>query len=101
MFQLTINRIAWVTAIMSAVIFVITYPLMTEGYAPLLLTRRAKHMRHLTHNWALHSKFEEQETNVSDLAERYLLRPAKMFVLEPILLLVSIYMSFVFGKYFD
>lgn len=83
---------------MSLVIAVITFPAMTEGYSPILLSRRAKRLRHMTRNWALRAKFEETETNLRDLADRYLQRPAKMLVLEPILLLVSIYMSFVFGE---
>ncbi|KAI9691750.1 MAG: Cercosporin MFS transporter ctb4 [Bathelium mastoideum] len=90
-------RIEYVTAIMSLTIAAITFPAMTEGYSPILLTRRAKRLRHMTRNWALRAKFEETETNLKDLADRYLQRPAKMLVLEPILLLISIYMSFVFG----
>ena len=83
---------------MSLAIAVITFPAVTEGYSPILLTRRAKRLRYMTRNWALRAKFEETETNFKDLAERYLQRPATMLVQEPILLLVSIYMSFVFGE---
>ncbi|KAI9695997.1 MAG: Cercosporin MFS transporter ctb4 [Bogoriella megaspora] len=89
--------IEYVTAIMSLAIAAVTFPAMTEGYSPVLLARRAKRLRHMTRNWALRAKFEETETNLKDLADRYLQRPAKMLVLEPILLLISIYMSFVFG----
>lgn len=41
---------------------------------------------------------EEAATSFRDIAERFLTRPAKMLVLEPILLCMAFYISVVFGK---
>ncbi|KAK1531569.1 MFS transporter [Colletotrichum paranaense] len=86
-----------ITAIFALTVAVVTYPALTETYSPILLERRAKRMRHMTRNWALRAKSEEQESNLNDIVEKCLSRPAKMLFLEPILLLMSTYISVVFG----
>lgn len=91
------DRIANITAIALFFITVITFPIMPETYSPLLLSQRAKRLRLTTHNWALRSRSEETQSKLDDFAERYLLRPAQMLVLEPILLLMTLYISVSFG----
>lgn len=91
-------RTQWITLIMAATFGIIAFVAVPETYAPILLTRRAKHLRHKTHNWALHALHEEKEVTLVDIGTRYLLRPSKMLFSEPILFLVTIYMGFVFGK---
>lgn len=86
------------TAIVTLAIAAITYPLLTETYSPVLLAKRARRMRHMTRNWALRARSEEEDRNIKDVVESCLSRPAKMLVLEPILLLMSTYISVVFGK---
>ena len=76
----------------------IAFLCVPETFGPVLLARRAKRLRHQTGNWALHAKHEEKEVNLGDIANRYLLRPAKMLTMEPILALLTFYLSFVFGK---
>lgn len=91
----------WIFNITALVTFSITLmliPVATETYAPVLLARRASHMRHLTRNWALRAKSEETESNLGNIVETCLTRPAKMLVLEPILLSLSTYISVVFGR---
>ncbi|KAI8228140.1 Citrinin biosynthesis cluster MFS transporter [Colletotrichum sp. SAR 10_77] len=85
------------TAIVTLAIAAITYPLLSETYSPVLLANRARRMRHMTRNWALRARSEEQDRNLKDVVESCLSRPAKMLVLEPILLLMSTYISVVFG----
>ncbi|KAK2773755.1 MFS multidrug transporter [Colletotrichum kahawae] len=85
------------TAIFTLAIAAITYPLSAETYSPVLLAKRAKRMRHMTRNWALRARSEEQDRDLKDVVEGCLSRPAKMLVLEPILLLMSTYISVVFG----
>lgn len=70
---------------------------MPETYAPVLLSRRAKRLRHETGNWALHAKHEERKINLREIGDKYLSRPARMFFQEPILALITIYMGFVYG----
>lgn len=85
-------------AIISLAVTLVTLPLLSETYSPKLLSQRASRLRHLTHNWALRSKSDEIETSITDFAERYLLRPLRMLVLEPILALITLYISVCFGE---
>ncbi|KAF2211536.1 hypothetical protein CERZMDRAFT_43307 [Cercospora zeae-maydis SCOH1-5] len=93
--------IANVVAMASFVIAICTFPFMPETYPPLLLARRAERMRHMTRNWAYRSKSEEAQSSLGDFAERYLLRPARMLALEPILLMMTLYVSVSFGLLYN
>ncbi|KAM3419057.1 hypothetical protein BST61_g5012 [Cercospora zeina] len=93
--------IANVVAIASFLIAICTFPFMPETYSPLLLARRAERMRHMTRNWAYRSKSEEARSSLGDFAERYLLRPARMLALEPILLMMTMYVSVSFGLLYN
>lgn len=68
-----------------------------ETYAPIILSRRAKARRFETKNWALHAKIDERQTRLSDIVSRYLFRPLQMLIEEPILLLITLYMAFIYG----
>ncbi|KAJ5184274.1 Major facilitator superfamily domain general substrate transporter [Penicillium capsulatum] len=48
-------------------------------------------------NWALHSFLDEHEPTLNDIGHKYLLRPVEMFVLEPILICVTIYLALIYG----
>ena len=87
----------WMTLIMAALFGGIGLFLVPETFAPVLLKSKAKKLRYQTHNWALHAKFEEQEVNMGQIADKYLLRPFRMLALEPILVLVTLYMSLIYG----
>jgi DHA1 family multidrug resistance protein-like MFS transporter len=91
-------RIEYFIAIVCLANAIITYPVLTETYGPVLLARRAKRMRSMTQNWAYHAKSEERALTTRDILEQCLAKPAKMLFLEPILLLMSLYISVVFGK---
>ena len=87
----------WFTMIIAGFFGTIGFFVIPETYAPVLLTRRAKKRRFETKNWALHAEAEESPMDLRIIAEKYLLRPFKMAVLEPILILVTIYMSVIYG----
>ncbi|KAM0702778.1 hypothetical protein Q7P35_010210 [Cladosporium inversicolor] len=93
--------IEYITAISFLAVIVITYPVLTETYAPVLMARRANRMRHMTRNWEIRAKSEENATSFRDIAERFLTRPAKMLALEPILLCMAFYLSVVFGLMYN
>jgi hypothetical protein len=86
---------AWLTLIMASFFGLIGFIIIPESYAPVLLQRRAKKLRYETKNWALHAKADEQPVDLKLIVEKYLLRPFKMLVLEPILVLITLYMSLV------
>lgn len=70
---------------------------LRETYAPCLLVRKAAMLRRRTGNWGIHARMEREEINVGDMFDKYFTRPLKMLLTEPILLLVSLYMSFIYG----
>lgn len=62
-----------------------------------MLTQRAKCQRTKTKNWALHAKAEESVVSAQDIAVRYLFWPFQMLFQEPILLLVTLFVGFIYG----
>ena len=54
-------------------------------------------MRRETGNWSIHAEQERIEFNAQEIVRKYLIRPIKMLTTEPIVLFVSLYMSFVYG----
>lgn len=64
-----------------------------ESYAPVILQRRATTRRFETKNWAIHAPADEHRANLQEIVTKYLFRPWKMLILEPILLLITLYMS--------
>lgn len=88
---------AWITLILAAFFGLLGLLTIPESYAPVLLQRRAAKRRFETKNWALHSLLDENRVQMSDIVTRYLSRPIMMLVLEPILLLISIYLAIVYG----
>ncbi|KAB8772384.1 hypothetical protein FH972_026673 [Carpinus fangiana] len=88
---------AWLTAIVTLSFAVLTFPFYPETFAPVILSQRAERLRHKTKNWALHSRADMVQVSPKDIAWRYLMRPFVMMSLEPILVLITLYMSLVYG----
>lgn len=87
----------YITAIMAFFFGTLGLFLVPETYEPVLLQRRAKKVRFETKNWAIHAKVDEQKVDPKVIARVYLLRPLEMLALEPILLLITLYMGFIYG----
>ncbi|PYH93834.1 MFS general substrate transporter [Aspergillus ellipticus CBS 707.79] len=92
--------VMWVTAIIAYSFIIFAFFIVPETYAPVLLTRKAARMRLQTKNWALHSRLEERDTDFQSFAKAYLLRPWVLLATEPIYLVITIYMAFVYGLLF-
>ena len=88
---------AWITLILISLFGFIGLFLCKESYAPVLLQRKASRRRFETRNWALHAPLDEQPVRLHDIVHRYLFRPWKMLALEPVLFLLTIYISLVYG----
>ncbi|KIX93942.1 uncharacterized protein Z520_10279 [Fonsecaea multimorphosa CBS 102226] len=88
---------AWITLIMTALFGCIGLVLIPETSAARILQMKAKRLRYETQNWALHAKADESRINFKTLSTIYLVRPFVMFVQEPILSLMTAYMSFIYG----
>ncbi|KAF2634763.1 MFS multidrug transporter [Massarina eburnea CBS 473.64] len=87
----------WITAIMGFSFGTIGFIIVPETYGAVLLSRRAQKIRFETKNWAIHAKIDEQQADLKTIAEKYLLRPFQMLMQEPILILVTLYMSLIYG----
>lgn len=83
--------------IMSGLFGAIGLFVIPETSAARILQIRAKKLRYETGNWALHAKADENPITAKSIVRVYLMRPFIMMVKEPILTLVTAYMSFIYG----
>lgn len=88
---------AWLSLILGAVLGVAGYIVVPETYVPVLLQRKAQRLRIETGDWSLHTKADENPVTISNFVSRYLTRPFAMLIREPILALMTLYVSFTFG----
>jgi len=88
---------AWITLILATVVGTTSLFTIPETSAPRILHHRAKKLRFETGNWALHSKSDENPITRKTIVSVYLIRPFIMLVQEPILALITAYMSFIYG----
>lgn len=88
---------AWFTMIMATAFGVPSLFILPETLAPVLLQRRAAKLRTQTRNWAFHSKLDEDPVTLHALVVKYLFKPMRMLAREPILIVVTAYMSLVYG----
>ncbi|KAL5340684.1 major facilitator superfamily domain-containing protein [Aspergillus crustosus] len=89
--------IMYISAIMIFLGFILTLFWLDETYAPVILVHKAAVLRRQTHNWGIHAKQDEVEVEFVELVRNNFMRPLRMLVSEPILLLVSLYIAFVYG----
>ncbi|KAI4765153.1 MFS general substrate transporter [Aureobasidium sp. EXF-3400] len=88
---------AWLTLIYIGTVGFFGILIIRETFEPVLLTRKAKRLRSLTGNANLHAKFEETPIDFKTLVQKYATKPVRMFVQEPILILITIYLTIVYG----
>jgi DHA1 family multidrug resistance protein-like MFS transporter len=100
---ITINKnMGWrwteyITAMMGFLAFGLNLIFLNETYPPVILISKAEELRRRTKNWGIHAKQEEIEVDLRELAEKNFSRPLRMLVSEPIVLLISLYMAFIYG----
>lgn len=75
----------------------ISFFFLRETYAPCFLITKAAAIRRQTNNWGIHAQHERIEVDPRKLIDKYFTRPLKMLMTEPIIFLVSLYMSFIYG----
>lgn len=88
---------AWVTLVAAGFFGTIGWFVYPESFGPVLLQKRAKKLRYATRNWAIHALADENEITAHAILEKYLTKPIKMLIWEPILLLITVYISFIYG----
>jgi DHA1 family multidrug resistance protein-like MFS transporter len=87
----------YIPAILGFLDVILILAFVDESYTPLILTGKAVELRRETGNWAIHAKQERIEFNPRDMLRKYFTRPLRMLFTEPIVFLVSLYMSFIYG----
>lgn len=71
-----------------------------ESYGPVILVGKAKELRRKTKNWAIHASQEEVEVDFRELVVKNIGRPLRMLVTEPIILVITLYMGFLYGFFY-
>lgn len=89
--------VAWIPAFMgySALVLAVLY--QEETYGPVILVSKASELRRKTRNWGIHAKQEEVEVDLKELVIKNISRPLRILFTEPIVLVITIYMSFIYG----
>ncbi|MCJ1255707.1 hypothetical protein MMC24_003524 [Lignoscripta atroalba] len=87
----------YIAAIMGLVAFGLDLLFLEETYPPIVLVGKAAELRRRTKNWGIHAKQEEIEVDFGELVSKNFSRPLRILFTEPIVLLLSIYMSFIYG----
>ncbi|KXS94928.1 hypothetical protein AC578_3929 [Pseudocercospora eumusae] len=87
----------WITMIMAGLFGGVGFFVIPETFEPRLLQLKARKLKYQTRNWALHAPADEKEVNLEEIADKYILRPFKMLTLEPILVLITLYVSLIYG----
>jgi DHA1 family multidrug resistance protein-like MFS transporter len=87
----------WLVSIMGFVAFFLDLFFLEETYPPVILISKAAELRRRTKNWGIHAKQEEIEVDFRELVTKNFSRPLRLLVTEPIVLLLSIYMAFIYG----
>lgn len=97
-----VQRTTWrwteyVTGIFASVIFVLLCIFFEETHHPTILVNKAREMRKKTGNWGIHAAHEEVELSIKDICQKTITRPIIMLFTEPIIFLITLYNSFVYG----
>lgn len=87
----------YIVAIMGFFAFGLNLIFLEETYPPIVLVDKASTLRRRTLNWGIHAKQEEIEVDFRELVTKNFSRPLRLLVTEPIVLLLSIYMAFIYG----
>ena len=87
----------YIPAFLSFANGVISFFFLPETYTPCLLIAKATAIRRQTKNWGIHAHHDRIEVDAKELVDKYFTRPLKMLITEPIIFLVSLYMSFIYG----
>ncbi|KAK4937326.1 hypothetical protein LTR10_022007 [Elasticomyces elasticus] len=87
----------YLPGIMGSAAFILNLIFLSETYAPVILVGKAKELRRRTKNWGIHAKQEEVEVDFGELVTKNFSRPIRLLVSEPIILAITLYMSFIYG----
>lgn len=87
----------YISSFMGFLTFGLLLLFLEETYPPVVLINKAAELRRRTKNWGIHAKQEEIEVDFKELIVKNVSRPMRILFTEPIVLLITIYMSFIYG----
>ncbi|KAL9108804.1 MAG: hypothetical protein Q9227_006461 [Pyrenula ochraceoflavens] len=87
----------WIVLILGAASFLLGLYVVHESYGPYLLQQKAARLRLKTKNWSLHAKLDEQPLTFESFKDSYILRPLRMTITEPILIVMTTFTSLVYA----
>ncbi|KAI0102475.1 putative MFS transporter [Nemania sp. FL0031] len=87
----------WLVLILAGVVSILAVFLMRETFEPVLLERKTAKLRKSTGNDQLQPRTYNKDLTPGQRLRRAIVRPMKMLILSPIVLLLSIYGAFMFG----
>lgn len=88
---------AYLSSIMGWLSFGLIILFLRESYPPVILVTKAAELRRRTKNWGIHAKQEEVEVDLRELVTKNFSRPIRLLFTEPVILLITFYMSFIYG----
>ncbi|EGY20880.1 polyamine transporter 4 [Verticillium dahliae VdLs.17] len=87
----------WVVVITGLGTTVVGLVAFTETYPPKILQKKAKRLRQATGNSRIRCALDEENVSIAYVAQVYLIRPWRLFFTEVILVLLTLYQSFIYG----
>ncbi|KAJ5159429.1 uncharacterized protein N7482_006433 [Penicillium canariense] len=88
---------AWVTLILCGVVGIHALLLLRESSHNRILMRRASRLRRETGNMNLRARAEMASLDPRVLLRKYCTKPVRMFIQEPILIVMTVYLTLVYG----
>lgn len=88
---------AYIPAFMGFGAFLMNFFFLRESYPPVVLVAKASELRRRTKNWGIHAKQEEIEVDLRELIVNNFSRPLRLLFNEPLILAVTLYLSFIYG----
>ena len=89
--------IGWITLMLAGVVGATGPFLLHETSPRIILLRKARRLRKQTGNQDYLTKYSDDKVDFGRLLQKYLLVPIKMFWTEPILVVLTVYLTFVWG----
>lgn len=87
----------YITGIMGSVSICLVVFFYKESHYPIILVNKAEELRRRTGNWGIRAAHEEFNLSFKEIMEKNVSRPLVLLFTEPIILLITIYVSFVYG----
>ncbi|KAI6153722.1 major facilitator superfamily domain-containing protein [Pisolithus tinctorius] len=87
----------WILTVFAGVCLLLIVFTVPETFQPVILVKKAQKVRRQTSNERYYASFETRKLSFAQQMENILARPFKILFHEPMLIAITLYMSFVYG----